>query len=124
MPNLTSSTSPWTRLHDHRRHKAADAMLCAFDLLELNGEDPRPLSLGERKTKLARLLRRHRVQRAHRRGWRRGVPARLQDGPGGHRVETADCALPVRAVAGLDQGQEPGQPGDAAGTRRAVVTLH
>jgi bifunctional non-homologous end joining protein LigD len=40
----------------HRRHKAADAMLYAFDLLELNGEDLRPLPLGERKTKLARLL--------------------------------------------------------------------
>jgi bifunctional non-homologous end joining protein LigD len=40
----------------HRRHKATDAMLYAFDLLELNGEDPRPLPLGERKAKLAKLL--------------------------------------------------------------------
>jgi ATP-dependent DNA ligase len=40
----------------YRRHKAADAMLYAFDLLELNGKDLRPLPLGERKTKLARLL--------------------------------------------------------------------
>jgi bifunctional non-homologous end joining protein LigD len=40
----------------HRRHKATDAMLYAFDLLELNGEDLRPLPLADRKTKLARLL--------------------------------------------------------------------
>ena len=39
-----------------RRHKAADAMLHAFDLLELNGEDLRPLPLGERKSKLEKLL--------------------------------------------------------------------
>jgi bifunctional non-homologous end joining protein LigD len=40
----------------HRRHKATDAMLYAFDLLELNGKDLRFLPLGERKAKLARLL--------------------------------------------------------------------
>jgi bifunctional non-homologous end joining protein LigD len=40
----------------HRRHKAANAMLYAFDLLELNGEDLRPLPLAKRKAKLARLL--------------------------------------------------------------------
>jgi bifunctional non-homologous end joining protein LigD len=31
-------------------------MLYAFDLLELNGKDLRPLALGDRKAKLARLL--------------------------------------------------------------------
>jgi bifunctional non-homologous end joining protein LigD len=40
----------------HRRHKPTDAMLYAFDLLELNGKDLRPLPLSERKAKLARLL--------------------------------------------------------------------
>jgi bifunctional non-homologous end joining protein LigD len=40
----------------HRRHKATNAMLYAFDLLELNGEDLCPLPLAERKAKLARLL--------------------------------------------------------------------
>jgi ATP-dependent DNA ligase len=40
----------------HRRHKASDAILYAFDLLELDGEDLRPLPLGARKAKLARLL--------------------------------------------------------------------
>jgi bifunctional non-homologous end joining protein LigD len=40
----------------HRRRAAPDAVLHAFDLLELNGKDLRPLPLGERKAKLARLL--------------------------------------------------------------------
>jgi bifunctional non-homologous end joining protein LigD len=40
----------------HRRHEATDAILYAFDLLELNGKDLRPLPLGDRKAKLARLL--------------------------------------------------------------------
>jgi hypothetical protein len=37
------------------------------------------------------------------------LPARLQTGPGGHRVEAAKRPLQVRPVAGLDQGEEPGQ---------------
>ena len=36
----------------------SEAMPYAFDLLELDGEDLRTLSLGDRKTRLARLLRR------------------------------------------------------------------
>jgi hypothetical protein len=40
----------------HRRHKASDAILYAFDILELDGEDLRPMPLGARKAKLARLL--------------------------------------------------------------------
>jgi bifunctional non-homologous end joining protein LigD len=40
----------------HRRRKVTDAMLYAFDLLELNGEDMRPLPLGERKARLEKLL--------------------------------------------------------------------
>jgi bifunctional non-homologous end joining protein LigD len=40
----------------HRRRAAPDAILYAFDLLELNGKDLRSLPLGERKAKLARLL--------------------------------------------------------------------
>ena len=40
----------------HRRHEATDAILYAFDLLELNGKDLRPMPLSERRAKLARLL--------------------------------------------------------------------
>jgi ATP-dependent DNA ligase len=40
----------------HRRHRADDAILYAFDLLELNGNDVRTLPLSERKAKLEKLL--------------------------------------------------------------------
>jgi hypothetical protein len=40
----------------HRRRRATDAMLYAFDLLELNGKDLRPMPLVDRKAKLERLL--------------------------------------------------------------------
>jgi hypothetical protein len=40
----------------HRRGTVTEAMLYAFDLLELDGEDLRSLPLGDRKKRLARLL--------------------------------------------------------------------
>jgi bifunctional non-homologous end joining protein LigD len=40
----------------HRRGTVGDAILQTFDLLELNGEDFRPLPLGRRKLRLIRLL--------------------------------------------------------------------
>jgi len=40
----------------HRRGTVGDAILQTFDLLELNGEDFRPLPLGSRKLRLIRLL--------------------------------------------------------------------
>ena len=40
----------------HRHGTVSEAMLYAFDLLELNGEDLRGLPLGDRKKRLARLL--------------------------------------------------------------------
>jgi bifunctional non-homologous end joining protein LigD len=45
----------------HRHGTASDAMLYAFDLLELDGEDLRALPLGDRKKRLARLLARRRI---------------------------------------------------------------
>jgi ATP-dependent DNA ligase len=45
----------------HRRGRVTDAILQAFDLLELDGEDLRPLPLGKRKPRLARLLARARA---------------------------------------------------------------
>jgi bifunctional non-homologous end joining protein LigD len=44
----------------HRRQKVTDAMLYAFDLLELNGEDLQSLALADRKARLAKLLARSR----------------------------------------------------------------
>src|SRR6201985_494479 len=40
----------------HRRGTVSEAMLYAFDLLELAGEDLRGLPLGDRKKRLAKLL--------------------------------------------------------------------
>src|ERR1700730_6131957 len=40
----------------HRRGTVTGAMLYAFDLLELDGVDSRPLPLGKRKERLARLV--------------------------------------------------------------------
>jgi bifunctional non-homologous end joining protein LigD len=40
----------------HRRQRASDAILYAFDLLEFNAKDQRPLPLVERKAKQAKLL--------------------------------------------------------------------
>jgi bifunctional non-homologous end joining protein LigD len=40
----------------HRRGTVSEAMLYAFDLLELDGEDLRDMPLGDRKKRLARLL--------------------------------------------------------------------
>jgi bifunctional non-homologous end joining protein LigD len=45
----------------HRCRKVTDAMLYAFDLLELNGEDLRSLPLRERKARLEKLLARSRT---------------------------------------------------------------
>ena len=45
----------------HRRGTVTEAMLYAFDLLELDGEDLRSLPLSDRKKRLAKLLGRRRV---------------------------------------------------------------
>jgi bifunctional non-homologous end joining protein LigD len=45
----------WSRANDEH------VRLCAFDLLELDGEDFRPMPLRERKKRLAKLLRRDRA---------------------------------------------------------------
>jgi hypothetical protein len=111
----------------HRRGKVGEAILQAFDLLELNGQDFRPLSLGERKKRLARLLARVTPGIAlceqHRRGRRARLPASLRDGPGGHRVETPGRALQIRSIWGLDQDQELGQPGDGETSAGAMVIV-
>jgi bifunctional non-homologous end joining protein LigD len=40
----------------HRRGTVSEAMLYAFDVLELDGEDLRSLPLSDRKKRLARML--------------------------------------------------------------------
>jgi hypothetical protein len=93
----------------HRRGTVSEAMLCAFDLLELDGEDLRGMPLGDRKKHLARLLGGRRLGIVpHRRGRRHDLPASLPHGPGRHRLKAADRTLQVGPVAGLAEGQEPG----------------
>ena len=79
------------------------AFLYAFDLLELDGTDLRREPLEVRKATLASILRkaRHgmRLNEHLEHDGRAGrVPARLQDGAGGHRLEAAGLALPVGPV--------------------------
>jgi bifunctional non-homologous end joining protein LigD len=94
----------------HRRCTVSEAMLYAFDLLELDGEDLRSPPLGDRKKRLATLVgkrRRDRLQRAHRRGRRGDLPAGLQEGFGGDyrsgpsrdwiKVENPDSPAMIRA---------------------------
>jgi bifunctional non-homologous end joining protein LigD len=45
----------------HRRGTVREAMLYAFDVLELDGEDLRGLPLGDRKKRLARLVGKRRI---------------------------------------------------------------
>jgi len=83
-----------------QRREEHRAFLYAFDLLELDGTDLRREPLEVRKATLASILHRSPPggagQRAPERARRLGLPPRLQDGPGGDRLE-AD----TRNLAGL-----------------------
>ena len=68
-------------------------MLYAFDLLELDGQDLGALPLGDRKKRLARLVGTRRLGIVLSEHTDEDVPAGLQDGPRGHRVEAAERAL-------------------------------
>jgi hypothetical protein len=62
------------------------------------------------------------VLRASRRRRRDRFQARMQARARRHRLEAPGPALPLRAMQGLDQGQEPGEPGRAADTGWNVVS--
>jgi ATP dependent DNA ligase domain len=118
--------SDFDRLNS-RRHDG-EVQLLGFDLLELDGSDLCRDPLTTRKATLASLLRRslgwHPVRRAHRGHRRRDrVRARLQARAGGHRVEAARLGLLAGPVTHVAQGEEPGEPGDAArvGGRPALI---
>jgi len=66
-----------------------------------DGEDLRREPLEARGARPA-------AQRAHRGGRSHRVRPRLQNGPGGHRLEAQGLAVPLRPLAGLAQEQEPG----------------
>jgi bifunctional non-homologous end joining protein LigD len=95
----------------HRRGRVADAILQAFDLLELDGEDLRSLPLGQRKNRLARLLARVRA----------GIAINEHTDEDGAVVFAHACRMGLEGIVskrltaiyrsgpfpGLDQGQEP-----------------
>jgi ATP dependent DNA ligase domain len=107
----------------HRRGTVTEAMLYAFDLLELNGDDFRGMPLVDRKKRLARLLG----------GRRLGIVLSDhtdEDGTtifrqaclmGLEGIEAVERALSLGAVPGLAQDQKPGKPGDDPGAGGGMV---
>src|ERR1700678_1493490 len=58
---LSAGPMGWALCELHGRTRLDEAILYAFDLLELNGEDLRPLPFKERKARLAKVLARARA---------------------------------------------------------------
>ena len=111
----------------HRRNEP-QAFLYAFDLLELNGDGPSPGAdrgaqgdAGEHPAQEPAGCAPERAPGAP--GGRRRVPARLQDGAGGDRLEAAGIALSIWPFAGLAQVQESGGSGGEAGSGRGLGEL-
>jgi hypothetical protein len=108
-----------------RGHRPSAAVLCAFDLLELDGRgfasraDRNPQEHPEVAT--ARQACGHRVQRALHSGWRNRLPSGLRAWLRGHRVEALRLAVSLQALGLLVEGQEqPKRPGGHAGGRGGV----
>ena len=80
-----------------RKPSGRHVFLIAFDLLELDCEDLRREPFETRKAR--QLATRMPAGPAHQRApavsWRRGLPSRLQDGPGRHRLKAFRLALSV-----------------------------
>ena len=78
------------------------ATFCAFDLIEIDGEDLRWRPIEDRKAALKKLIgddaSRHCVQQAFRRRGNGRVPSCLQARLRGHRVEAARFAISVRPI--------------------------
>jgi ATP-dependent DNA ligase len=101
-------------LREQRHH--VDAELCAFDMIELDGEDLRRTRIEERKRALAKLVGRFQpgiVVNEYFEGDGAiiyNMHARLRR----HRVQTAWHTLPGRSVRPLAQNQKPRRAGGAA----------
>jgi hypothetical protein len=108
-----------------RRHDDP-AILCAFDLIELDGRDFRDEPIEERKAELTRLLAKCQPLAL--------VLNRVFDDPGpvvfdhacklgceGDCQQTARFAVCARPNARLAQGEKPGRAGGAAGGGRALA---
>ena len=113
-------------IRGHRPNAAA--VLCAFDLIELDGEDLRRTPIETRKSTLKSLLRGNMRAscstlislRCHR--LPPGLRARLR----GHRVEAARLALSFRPCRLLAESQKPGGTRCRARGRRGLgpIILH
>ena len=98
----------------YRRHDAS-VFLCAFDLIELDGDDLRPETFETRKATLASLLKPWpAAERAHRGRRTDCVRAPCKMGPRRYRLEAQDLDVSQPLLAGLDQEQEPGLRAGAA----------
>ena len=110
--------SDFNALHCGRHYE--EVQLCAFDVLAMDGDDLRRLPLSMRKTNLARLLR----------GGPEGIfLSPFEQGEIGSDLFAAACQMGLeglvskrrdrpqsgRQVKALDQGEEPGSPGDGSG---------
>jgi bifunctional non-homologous end joining protein LigD len=94
-----------------RARNGGAAVLCAFDLIELDGTDLRRTPIEHRKQKLARLVRTPRpgiVLNEHLR-WRgrHRVQIRLQARLRGHCVKAARLVLPIWPRQSLAESEEP-----------------
>ena len=108
-----------------RRHSAlASAVHCAFDLLELDGEDLRPepnrRTKGVTREVAPRLTFEHRLQRAFRGGRRDCLPRGVQPRLRRHRVKAAWLALSLGAVSALSQSQKSEGTGSKTRSRRGL----
>jgi hypothetical protein len=107
------------------RQPPAEAVLFAFDLLELGGNDLRRSPLGDGKRALFKLLRTARwaLPSTYRRARRHRIPSCLQARLRGYRQQAGRLALCLRPFAALDQEQEPKAPGGEAGGGRGLAPL-
>jgi hypothetical protein len=109
-------------IRGHRFSQAA--VLCAFDLLELDGEDFRREPIKTRKSTLKSLLRGKRAGIAFKahfsRGWRNRLPSGLRARLRGHGVEAPGLTLSLRPRGLLGEGQKPGSASSHARGRGGV----
>ena len=97
------------------RQGQAEAILVAYDIMEVDGQDVRPEPLEERRKRLAKLLsrrtrhaRRHPTQRGDHRRRGRHLSSCVLDGPRRHRLEAHRLAVRKRSDTGMAEDEEPG----------------
>jgi bifunctional non-homologous end joining protein LigD len=99
----------------HRRGTVSEAMLYAFDILEIDGEDLRPLPLLDRKRRLAKLVGKRRV----------GIVQSDHTGEDGAAIFAQACRMGLEGIVskrlsapyssdvrGLAEDEKPGLAGD------------